>query len=53
MDDKEKKGIDLDKFEELLRQTLSLVKERQVGLASWNILLADRVEKLKEMLANG
>jgi len=41
--------MDLDELQNEAEKLVSLLKDKQTGLMSWNFLLRDRLEKLHEL----
>ena len=48
---KEKKGINLDELQEETEKFLSLLKEREVGLMTWNMSIFERLEKMHTLIS--
>lgn len=45
----EKKGINLDDLEWEAQGLLNLLKERELGLMSWNMMLKDKIVNLRKL----
>jgi len=43
-------NIDLNKLQSETEKLLDLLKDRQPGLATWNLLLRERLENLKKLI---
>ena len=46
---KKKKGIDLDKLQQETEKLLALLKDRQLGMMTWNGFLQERLTNLHEL----
>lgn len=45
--------MNLDELQTEVEQLLYLLKDRQSGLSSWNILLAEKLRLIKELIEKG